>query len=160
MNRNPRAADVLRNQRRIKCPRCPKEGPAGAMATHVKHCGHDPVARFWSFVDKQEDGCWVWKGAKHRDGYGRANVKKAGKTLIRIAHRIAWEFTYGAIPADRDVCHSCDERLCCNPQHLWLGTHQQNMGDMARKGRAWKGGNKSRAWHEQKRCHDIVDSFK
>ena len=86
--------------------------------------------RFWSKVDKT-GYCWKWIAAKHRQGYG--HFKDEGKVLF--AHRVSWEFTNGPIPKGIEVMHSCDNTSCVNPAHLSLGTHKDNMVDMARKGR-------------------------
>ncbi len=89
-----------------------------------------PEIRFWAKVNKNAaNGCWLWAGAVDDMGRGAFN----GKT--RKAHRAAWEFSHGSIPAGLCVCHRCDVPLCCNPAHLFLGTHQENMDDMGRKGR-------------------------
>lgn len=102
------------------------------------------VTAFWAKVDKPAGGkgCWIWTGAKHRDGYGRAHARIDGSQRMRIyiAHRLAWRYANGAWPAaDMDVCHTCDNRLCCNPEHFFLGTHLDNMRDMEAKGRNVKG---------------------
>lgn len=76
-------------------------------------------------------GCFIWYGAKQKNGYGHRNVN--GKT--KLVHRISYEETFGPIPKGMLVCHSCDNRLCINPQHLFLGTHKDNTNDMMRKGR-------------------------
>jgi hypothetical protein len=54
---------------------------------------------------------------------------------MRKAHRVAWELTYGAIPDGMCVCHACDNRACCNPEHLWLGTRTDNNRDCDAKHR-------------------------
>ena len=93
--------------------------------------------RFWIKVNKSAgpNACWPFKGAKHRDGYGRAHTVLNGKNVIKIAHRLAYEFAKGPFDAKLDVLHYCDNRICCNPAHLWLGTHLENMLDMRSKGR-------------------------
>lgn len=75
-----------------------------------------------------ESGCWLWLGVLHKTGYGIYN----GKSV----HRFAYVLYKGEIPNGLFVCHSCDVRSCLNPDHLFLGTNQDNMNDMKRKGRA------------------------
>jgi hypothetical protein len=86
------------------------------------------VRRFWEKVDKSGD-CWNWTGATTQ-GYGAFWLD--GKTVN--AHRVAWELTHSH-PGDSYVLHRCDNRRCCNPDHLFLGTHQDNVADMVAKGR-------------------------
>lgn len=120
----------------ISCPKCGKQFNGRSVGSHVWACDVTEEELFWNLVQKS-DGCWPWIGAKHRDGYGRANVSIEGKKRIRIAHRMAWYFAHKELPpADKDVCHTCDNRICCNPAHLYLGTALQNMHDMHRRCRA------------------------
>lgn len=90
---------------------------------------------FWLRVDRSGDGCWPWLGAVVTGGYGR--VKFGGRT--HLTHRIAYILEFGSIPAGLFVCHKCDVRKCVRPDHLFLGTHDQNMTDMVGKGRQPRG---------------------
>ena len=91
--------------------------------------------RFWSKVDRcGPDECWEWIGWRHK-GYGRFAIH--GKT--HRAHRVAYELVNGPIQDRQEVCHSCDNPACCNPSHLFLGTHKDNMLDAINKNRFVEG---------------------
>lgn len=84
---------------------------------------------------KKTDSCWLWTGALNTSARGQLRVNYANKQ----AHRLSYERYKGAIPPDMCVLHTCDVGHCVNPNHLWLGTHQDNMTDMTIKGRSTKG---------------------
>jgi hypothetical protein len=91
--------------------------------------------RFEAFVHQEPNrGCHLWGGSLTTGGYGQ--VGRGGKHGGKIdAHRAAWTLYRGEVPGGLHVLHSCDVRSCVNPDHLWLGTDQDNHADMARKGR-------------------------
>jgi len=91
----------------------------------------DHAQRFWSRVDKT-GSCWLWLGARNKGGYGHSRYANGRNG---DAHRVAWTVTNGDIPDGLMVLHSCDNRLCVNPAHLFLGTQLDNMRDMDAKGR-------------------------
>lgn len=98
------------------------------------------VQRLWRQVDRRSpDECWPWKAKSLVRGYGiiSRGTRSDGRIL---AHRAAWEVTYGPIPKGEGahgtiVLHTCDNRPCCNPAHLRLGTQADNVRDMDAKGR-------------------------
>lgn len=79
-------------------------------------------------------GCWLWTGyCSH--GYGIIWKKHEGRTHPYGAHRAFYERFVGEVPPGLYVLHRCDVPCCVNPAHLFVGTHRENMEDMARKGR-------------------------
>lgn len=100
----------------------------------------ETIQRFWSKVEKTPT-CWLWTASKRYKGYGAfVWAEENGRVIQGRAHRFSWLIHRGAIPADKLVLHRCDTPSCVNPKHLFLGTHQDNVNDMIRKGRRVNGG--------------------
>lgn len=100
-----------------------------------RHLNRRPAEeRFWEKVLRAgPDECWPWQGATTPIGYGLFSPR-AGHSIG--AHRFAWESVCGPIPSGLFACHHCDNRVCCNVAHLFLGTAADNNHDAVRKGRA------------------------
>jgi hypothetical protein len=90
--------------------------------------------KFWNKVAKSES-CWFWTGCKNKDGYGKIKVEGSTKQ----AHRVSYNLHVGEIPTGVLVLHRCDVPSCVNPDHLFLGTHQDNADDREAKGRSVAG---------------------
>ena len=107
------------------------------MSTYIiAEIGSTERERFWSKVDRRDPGeCWPWtaalRGPDVRRGYGAFWFR--GRHVA--ASRMAWALTHGD-PGDGIVCHTCDNPRCCNPGHLYLGTHLDNARDRASRKRS------------------------
>lgn len=139
---------VYRNAHTAIIVTCPKHGDFKQEPTnHIHNKRGCPICayggtdeeRFFSFIDKNGkqidyvcSRCWEWTGDKGQKGYGRFWVD----TKSIPAHRYSYWFHFGDMPKNLCVLHSCDNPGCVNPNHLFLGTHQDNMTDKARKGRS------------------------
>jgi len=109
------------------------------------------IKRFWRYVDKSgsETGCWEWTASRSVGGYGMFYPDARSKIG---AHRFSWFLAFGPIAEGLQVCHRCDNRRCVRPDHLFLGTHQDNADDMKKKGRSASGErNGSRRYPERLR---------
>lgn len=107
------------------------------QGAHSLYCGRlgVDVPKFWTKIDKRKDGCWIWTRGKYNHGYGSVvwRFKPNGRGQMIAASRAAWMVTHGPIPEGMQVLHKCDVPACCNPTHLFLGTHSDNMRDMRNK---------------------------
>lgn len=90
------------------------------------------IEKFWSLVEKRgPDECWRFRSINRITGYGIFIVRRRGVA----AHRVAWCLHNNEELGSRIACHSCDNRWCVNPAHIWAGTHELNNRDTAAKGR-------------------------
>jgi hypothetical protein len=103
------------------------------------------IKRFHKKYQIDQNDCWIWNGGTRSNSkgipYGRHwtdDFKSIG------AHRFSFEITHGPIPKGMYVCHKCDTPLCVNPDHLFVGTHHDNMRDMVQKNRSFVGRGESK----------------
>jgi hypothetical protein len=126
----------------FNCRNCGKEHIAfGCTKGRKKYCSRLCMEEFRSPTleklvknnyEVKENGCWEWTSSiSSPSGYGKLDFK--GKTVS--AHRASYKVFKGEIPKGKHICHSCDNRKCVNPDHLWVGTAKDNVHDMIKKGR-------------------------
>ena len=132
--------------------------------------------RFWTKVDKKgDDECWNWTGSiagqwgrknklgiakKTNPGYGHFRTSEKGHRKMRKANRFSYEIEYGEIPKGKCVLHSCDNSICVNPKHLYIGTHKDNMNDMVKRNRSTTGEKNGCAKLSEKNVMDIKTCYK
>jgi len=129
------------------CPKCGRifrlrDVPFQSLGRFAKrkfcsrHCASSgpPAANpetFWAKLTRRENGCWEWPGRKYPNGYGR--IWRGGRDVR--THRYAYLLAKGPIPEGLMILHSCDNRPCCNPDHLRAGTAKENREDAISRGR-------------------------
>lgn len=111
-----------------------------------EHVGIRPIGNVKPYQQKSDDyyraklkatvtilpsGCWEWQGFTHKEPNPYGEMSYRGKS--QRTHRLSYILHVGPIPPGLDVCHECDYKRCCNPDHLFLGTHRENMLDMRDK---------------------------
>jgi ribosomal protein S27E len=154
---------------KIKCEFCGKEvfkpqrftkGTKGrfcSLECYAKsfHTREKAIERFWKYIDKESSSqwCWLWTGGTYKFGHGNfiTHNKKTG------AHRFSYEIHKGIIPKGMYVLHTCDVPACVNPSHLFLGTHEDNIIDMAKKNR---GGGSKLTIEQVKDIRRLIDEGK
>ena len=100
---------------------------------------YETIQRFWNKVNKT-DTCWLWTASRRNKGYGAFGYTRDGVTVQDRAHRFSYRIHKGEIPDGMFVLHTCDTPACVNPDHLFLGSNDDNIRDMLKKGRHLPGG--------------------
>jgi hypothetical protein len=116
---------------------CSRSCKALGDSQRLSRSRNQEILSFWSQVEKT-DSCWLWKGTIGKSSghnYGLCNLDNTRQ----LTHRISWQLHFGNIPIGLFVCHKCDNPICINPEHLFLGTNYDNVRDMIAKKRNSRG---------------------
>jgi hypothetical protein len=127
-------------------------GRTGAMAVTASMLSESQRERFWGHVDRSGE-CWEWRLATNGVGYGTFSRGRRDQRLL--THRVAYALEHGETPAGVLVCHTCDNRRCVRPSHLFLGDHKVNAADMVAKGRDCRGGTRGNSKHTPEQVREI-----
>lgn len=122
--------------------------------------GND-IERFHKKYIVDENKCWNWQGGTRGSDKNRQYGRHWANGESINAHRFSYIIYFGEIPHGIYVCHKCDNPLCVNPDHLFLGTHEDNMKDMVQKNRSFKGRGESKFWLSKltsKKAEEIKNS--
>lgn len=131
------------------------EGHQQAAPTPDAALAHPKVTaiNIWAHITRVDGECWPWTGYVNKRGYGRF-----GGAQI-LAHRAAWEMVNGPIPVGHVIRHTCDNKICCNPDHLLPGTHADNVADMCSRGRNAMGEKNGRRKLSEEDVRKIRDMY-
>lgn len=132
-----------------KCKNCKKEVEKEENKRSSKfYCNE--ICHIKKLISISKEGCWNGNQKPRPDGY--LNFFYKGRT--QLLHRVSWQVFKGDIPKDKILCHTCDNRLCCNPDHLYLGDHSTNAVDRQKRNcTTAQIGSKN---HNSKLCEDKV----
>ena len=111
-------------------------------------------------LQTNEKGCWLWNGAKSKDGHCEFTFTTPNGRRLQTAHRAAYMYAYGEPPADDPIVrHRCDTPAFINPEHLECGTHRKNVQDRVERGRSAIGTNNGRAKLTEPDVLSIIERF-
>lgn len=136
-------------------PKRPKGVLCSRECAAIYNHDHRPVysieERLWAKTQKS-DTCWVWIGAHLISGYGHMTINKKRVTV----HRLSWEVHNGPIPIGMEILHRCDNPPCIRPDHLFIGTNQDNVDDMVSKKRHTYGDRNGHAVFTDDQAREIL----